>query len=104
VCELRERPLLDAAHIIPDRLPEGIPTVRNGLAMCPTHHRAYDQSILLVTERYRIEVQRGRLEHLASPATQRALLDFHGQELHLPKRTELQPDALLLRKRCEFAA
>ena len=48
VCELRERPLLDAAHIVADRLPEGMATVTNGLAMCPTHHRAYDQDVLLV--------------------------------------------------------
>jgi putative restriction endonuclease len=50
VCELRERPLLDAAHIVPDRLPEGVAWVRNGLAMCPTHHRAYDKNLLLVTD------------------------------------------------------
>ncbi len=35
VCELREPPLLDAAHIIPDRLPDGVAMVRNGLGMCP---------------------------------------------------------------------
>jgi len=69
ICELRERPLLDAAHILPDRLPDGVPTVRNGLAMCPTHHRAYDKDILLVTERYRVEVRDGRLDHVGDDAT-----------------------------------
>ncbi|NOY98759.1 MAG: HNH endonuclease, partial [Chloroflexi bacterium] len=33
-CRLRHRELLDAAHIIPDNLPEGISTVNNGLALC----------------------------------------------------------------------
>jgi putative restriction endonuclease len=69
VCELRERPLLDAAHIVPDRLPCGVAWVRNGLAMCPTHHRAYDQNLLVVTESYRVEVRDHRLGHVGSEAT-----------------------------------
>ena len=40
-----KRASVDAEHIVPDRLPEGIATVRNGLAMCPTHHREYDQNV-----------------------------------------------------------
>ncbi|KYG10918.1 hypothetical protein BE21_09515 [Sorangium cellulosum] len=104
VCELRERPLLDAAHIVPDRLPEGVPTIRNGLAMCPTHHRAYDQAILLVTEDYRVEVRGDRLAHGDSDATRRTLLDFHGRALWLPKEEALRPDPELLRKKLELAA
>lgn len=104
VCELRERPLLDAAHIVPDRLPEGVPEVRNGLAMCPTHHRAYDQNILLVTEQYRVEVQRERLVHQESEATARMVLDFHGRTIWLPKEEHLRPDPEFLRRKIELAA
>jgi putative restriction endonuclease len=39
-CRLRHRELLDAAHIVPDYLPEGRPTVNNGLALCKLHHAA----------------------------------------------------------------
>ncbi|WP_437313102.1 HNH endonuclease [Sorangium sp. So ce385] len=104
ICELRERPLLDAAHIVPDRLPEGVPTIRNGLARCPTHHRAYDQAILLVTEGYRVEVRGDRLAHRDSDATRRMLLDFDGRPLWLPKAEELRPDPEVLRKKIELTA
>ncbi|MDC0743229.1 HNH endonuclease [Polyangium mundeleinium] len=104
ICELRERPLLDAAHIVPDRLPEGVPEVRNGLAMCPTHHRAYDQNLVLVTEQYRVEVQRDRLYHAESEATARMILDFDGREILLPKQEHLRPDPEFLRRKIVLAA
>ena len=104
ICSLRERPLLDAAHIVPDRLPEGLPTVQNGLAMCPTHHRAYDQNLLVVTETYRIEVRKNRLIHATDEPTQRALLDYHDRVIFLPKNEGLYPDPGLLRRKIELAA
>src|SRR5690606_12988074 len=38
LCRLRHEQLLDAAHIIPDKEPEGRATVTNGLALCKFHH------------------------------------------------------------------
>ena len=104
ICELRERPLLDAAHIVPDRLPDGVAWVRNGLAMCPTHHRAYDQNLLLVTETYKVEVRDDRLAHAGSEATRRMLLDYRGREIVRPKDVQLWPDPSLLRRKIELAA
>jgi putative restriction endonuclease len=104
VCELRERPLLDAAHIVPDRLPEGVPTVRNGLAMCPTHHRAYDQSIVLIGEDFRVKVRRDKLEHLGTDATNRVLVDYHDKLIWLPKDEARRPAPEFLRRKAEFAA
>lgn len=104
VCELRERPLLDAAHIVPDRLPDGVASVRNGLAMCPTHHRAYDQNVLLVDDKYRIEVRRDRLDHPQSQPSATMLLDYHGKLIWLPKNKAFQPEPALLRKKNELAA
>jgi putative restriction endonuclease len=34
VCRIRHHELLDAAHIIPDVEPEGLPHVRNGISLC----------------------------------------------------------------------
>ncbi|WP_269749933.1 HNH endonuclease [Polyangium fumosum] len=96
--------MLDAAHIVPDRLPEGVPEVRNGLAMCPTHHRAYDQNLLLVTEQHRVEVQRDRLYYAESEATARMLLEFDGREILLSKREHLRPDPEFLRRKLVLAA
>jgi predicted restriction endonuclease len=46
VCSLRHGELLDAAHIIGDGKPDGIPIVPNGLSLCKIHHAAYDTNLL----------------------------------------------------------
>lgn len=99
ICELRERPLLDAAHIVPDRLPDSVPEVRNGLAMCPTHHRAFDQDYLRITGEYRVEVQRARLRSMHSAATARMLLDFDQRTIVLPRERGSWPAPEFLRRR-----
>lgn len=104
ICELRERPLLDAAHIVPDRLPDSVAEVRNGLAMCPTHHRAYDQEFLSITEQYKVVVQRDRLQHLHSAATARMLLDFDQRTIVLPRDRGSWPAPEFLRKRVGMGA
>ncbi len=104
ICELRERPLLDAAHIVPDRLPEGVADVRNGLAMCPTHHRAYDQDFLSITEQYKINVDRKRLRHAQSPTTARMLLDFDQRTIVLPRDRDMWPAPEFLRRRVGLGA
>jgi putative restriction endonuclease len=104
ICELAERPLLDAAHIVPDRLPEGMATVRNGLAMCPTHHRAFDQDLLVVTAELRVDVRHERLAHAGTGPTRAALTDFHGKALVLPKHQALWPDLDLIRARLKLVA
>ena len=104
VCELQERPLLDAAHIIADRLPDGVATVTNGMAMCPTHHRAYDQSVILVGEDYRVQVQRDRLEHLGSAPTARMIIDYDGKTIWLPKDERLRPAPEFLKRKKDLAA
>jgi putative restriction endonuclease len=57
LCRLRHRELLDAAHIIPDREAQGVPTVSNGLALCKLHHAAFDGFMIGVTPDYEIVVR-----------------------------------------------
>lgn len=51
-CGMNAR-LVDAAHIVPVRR-EGVDSVRNGMALCPTHHRAFDEGMIHVNEGYAI--------------------------------------------------
>ena len=53
ICSLRERALVQAAHIVPDVEPEGIAAVVNGLALCAIHHLAFDRNLLGSTPRRR---------------------------------------------------
>jgi putative restriction endonuclease len=59
---LKHRELLDAAHIIPDNMPEGKSTIENGLSLCKLHHSAYDAFIIGVTPDYVIQVRADILE------------------------------------------
>jgi len=96
VCRLRERPLLDAAHIVADGADGGVASVKNGLSMCPTHHRAFDRHLLLVTSDYKIDIRRDLLSDASGEATKRYLLDFVGREIDLPRDKRYRPDPELL--------
>lgn len=92
VCELRVRPLLDGAHIIPDSDPGGDAIVQNGLSLCANHHRAYDRRILMVRGDYTIEIDQREVKE-NDIAGQQTLLDHQGQPLRcLPKEKTSWPD------------
>jgi putative restriction endonuclease len=76
--------LLDAAHIIPDNLPESEPTVNNGLALCKLHHAAFDSFMLGVTPDYIIRVRNDILEEEDGPVLQHALKGLNNSNLILP--------------------
>jgi putative restriction endonuclease len=93
VCALAHRELLDAAHIIPDNDPRGLPVVPNGLALCKIHHAAYDQNILGIRPDYVIEIHHRLLDELDGPMLRHGLQEHHGTRLlQLPRRAADRPD------------
>ncbi|HJR79996.1 MAG TPA: HNH endonuclease [Anaerolineales bacterium] len=90
-CQLRHRELLDAAHIIPDTLPESRPTVDNGISLCKLHHAAYDSFILGVTPDYIIRVREDVLEEEDGPVLQHGLKGLHNTKLILPSSRSHYP-------------
>ncbi len=111
VCELRVRPLVDAAHVVPHADPRSTNEVRNGLALCALHHRAFDTDVLRIDPDAVVHVDEGRLAEFSSlapdalrrrdPAAVHQLLDHHGRPLRLPKDPRKRPDPELLRLRWE---
>lgn len=95
-CRLRHRELLDAAHIIPDNLPDSRPTIDNGISLCKLHHAAYDSFILGVTPDYIIRVREDVLEEEDGPILQHGLKGLHNTKLILPSHKNHYPsrDAL----------
>jgi putative restriction endonuclease len=83
-CRLKHRELLDAAHIIPDNLPESTLTVDNGISLCKLHHAAYDSFILGVSPDYIIQVREDILEEEDGPVLQHGLKGLHKTKLILP--------------------
>jgi putative restriction endonuclease len=99
ICRLRHVNLLDAAHILPDANPLGEPVVSNGLSLCKLHHAAYDQRILGIRPDLVVEVTPSILQEQDGPMLEHGLKEIHKTRLHVPRRTELQPDPERLRSR-----
>ncbi len=91
-CRLRHRELLDAAHIIPDRVPEGKPVVTNGIALCKLHHAAYDSLMIGVSPDYVICVREDILQEEDGPVLVHGLQGLHNKQLILPKPRTNWPD------------
>lgn len=83
-CRLKHRELLDAAHIIPDHLPQSQPTVDNGLALCKLHHAAYDSFIIGVRPDFQLHVRQDVLEEEDGPILQHGLKNLHNSRILLP--------------------
>ena len=92
MCRLRHAELLDAAHILPDTHPRGLPVVPNGLALCKIHHAAYDANILGVRRDLTIDVQPKVLHEMDGPMLRHGLQELAGSQLIVPSSKREQPD------------
>lgn len=101
VCRPRRDELLDAAHIVPDADPHGVPSVRNGVALCTLHHAAFDKHVIGITPDSIVQVRRDVLDQEDGPMLIHGLQGFHGQRLRLPHREAWLPDKQLLEERYE---
>ena len=95
-CKLKHASLLDAAHIVPDYEPEGLPTVNNGLALCKIHHAAFDQYIIGVTPDYQLKVRTDILLEIDGPMLRYGIQELHNHNLILPRSKQAWPDRNLL--------
>ena len=101
MCRLRKTPLLDAAHILPDRDERGLPAVPNGLSLCKIHHAAYDANILGVSPDYRIHVSESVLEEVDGPMLVHGLQDLENERIQTPRREVDKPNRDFLAVRFE---
>lgn len=99
VCRLRHDDLLDAAHILPDGHPRGLPIVPNGISLCKLHHAAFDRNILGVHPDLHVEIRTDVLEEEDGPMLLHGLKGFHGARITVPRRQPLQPRAEFLEER-----
>ena len=90
VCGLHVRALLDAAHVSSDRGPKAAIEVSDGVALCATHHRAFDANLLRFDEEYviHIHLQAG---FTAGDGELAMLLAFDGKTLSLPAQEHFRP-------------
>lgn len=91
VCTLRHGKLLDAAHIIGDDKPHGLPIIQNGLSLCKIHHAAYDANLLGISPNYVVGINRELMEEVDGPMLQHGLQEMDGRTLTLPPRLSDRP-------------
>jgi putative restriction endonuclease len=91
VCTLRHGRLLDAAHIIGDDKPHGVPIVGNGLSMCKIHHAAYDANLLGISPDYMVRINSDLMNEVDGPMLRHGLQEMDGRGIKLPKRPADQP-------------
>ena len=101
MCRLRHAELLDAAHIIADGKPNGLPVVPNGLALCKIHHAAYDANIVGIRPDLVVEVQQKVLREIDGPMLRHGLQEMSGVEILVPRARPAQPDRNRLEARYE---
>ena len=102
VCSLRHLPLLDAAHILPDRDPRSEPLVSNGLALCKLHHAAFDRMFIGIRPDLIVEVRKDILEEKDGPMLLHGLKKCDARPLIVTPRTAIQkPNKALLEERYE---
>jgi hypothetical protein len=76
-----------AAHIVPKRR-SGTDDPRNGLALCRTHHWAFDVGIFSLSDEYEVILSRALDKADARNFT---LLDLEGKSILLPRNEVVQP-------------
>jgi putative restriction endonuclease len=101
ICSLRERALVQAAHIVPDADPEGIAAVVNGLALCAIHHLAFDRNLLGIDPDGVVHIADRLLREIDGPMLRTGLQGFHGEAIAVPRRPDDRPDPLRLGSRFE---
>jgi putative restriction endonuclease len=100
ICRLKERQLLDAAHIEADTSPTGMPVVPNGLSLCTIHHSAFDHNLVGVSPDYEVRVSRRLLDEVDGPMLD-LLKTFDRTTIQLPSRRANHPDRERLAARFE---
>jgi putative restriction endonuclease len=101
ICALRERSLVQAAHIVPDVEAAGIAAVVNGLALCAIHHLAFDRNLLGIDPGGVVHIAGRLLREIDGPMLQTGLQGFHGQAIARPRRPQDHPDPERLEQRFE---
>lgn len=96
----RQLKLVDAAHILPVSAGvESIDSVRNGLALSPTYHRAFDNGLIYLDDEMVMRLNPNAASELRQLGLTGGLDGFasHLGPIHLPLTAELRPDPRFIR-------
>ena len=96
----RKLKLVDAAHILPVKSgPASIDVVRNGIALSPTYHRAFDNGLIFLDDNMVMHLNTAVVDELRLMGLDAGVDEFaaHLGPIHLPYTPELYPDPYFIR-------
>lgn len=96
----RKLRLVDAAHILPVKAgDQSIDTVRNGIALSPTFHRAFDRGLIYLDESMFMRLNSSAADELYRLGLASGIDSFEAQlgKIHLPYNPEQHPDPNFIR-------
>ncbi|HXA76895.1 MAG TPA: HNH endonuclease [Candidatus Acidoferrales bacterium] len=96
--------LVDAAHILPVGAPGSVDLVRNGIALSPTYHRAFDAGLIYLDDRNQMRINAGQLEVLRGLDLTGGLEAFRAPlgAIFLPPDPNQRPSVDFIRRANEF--
>jgi putative restriction endonuclease len=91
--------LVDAAHILPVGAPESTDNVRNGIALSPTYHRAYDAGLVYLDDTFVMKLNPARVAGLRQLRLDGGLQGFqsHLGRILLPPDQQQWPSKQIIR-------
>lgn len=99
--------LIDAAHILPVGADDSTDSVRNGLCLAPTYHRAFDNGLIYLTTDFKMKLNPAKLDKLTALNLTGGLEQFRhylDQEIFLPANPLQRPALDYIRKANAFRA
>lgn len=93
--------LVDAAHILPVGAPGSSDHVRNGIALAPTYHRAFDAGLIYLNEQYQMVLNNAQVHLLERTSLGGGIDAFRAplsQGIFLPPDPQQRPDPDLIRR------
>ncbi|MBN2272037.1 MAG: HNH endonuclease [Sedimentisphaerales bacterium] len=92
--------LVEAAHILPVPAPGSVDHVRNGIALSPTYHRAFDSGLIYIGLDYEVRINPAKETQLKKLNLTAGLPDFRRVlgKVHLPPDKGQWPDPTFIKR------
>lgn len=96
--------LVDAAHILPVGAPGSVDHVRNGIALSPTFHRAYDNGLIYLDDDYVMQINPAKEKDLVEIKLDGGLRQFRAAlgKIFLPPDNNQWPELSFIQKANRF--
>jgi putative restriction endonuclease len=93
--------LVEAAHVLPVQADEAMDDVRNGIALSPTYHRAFDGGLIYLDENYEMKINPERELQLVTLTLDGGIKNFKNylnKRIYLPQDKRQWPEISMIRK------